>query len=399
MDQLVTSPATQIAEYSPTAAALADLRGRFANVVFDVATRDGMKEAVAARAEIRGYRTDLERMRVEIKAPALERCRLIDAEAKRITAELIALEQPIDSTIKVEEQRKAAEKAAKEAAERERVAALVTRVNDIRHRALGVAGKSAAAITKAIADLTALDIGEDFAEYIDGARIAKLETLGRMGEALAERKLLDDEATRIAAEKAELARLRAEQEAAAAAARAVAEAAAAAERAEIARVKAEQDAADAARRAAAEEAAAIDRAEAEKRLSTERAALAAQQAAADAEIAARRAAADAELKAQRAAQEAAERAAAARIAEQRAAIEAEQAEIARKKREQQAEIDAARAVAEAKRIALVASDPVETLRAIGAIADDDEIHDATARAMITDLVDAAIDAALPAQKD
>jgi len=97
---------TQIAEYSPTEAALADLRSRYSAVVFDTATTKGMQEAIAGRAEIRGYRLDLEKERVRIKAPALDRCRLIDTEAKRITAELEALETPIDESIKKEQQRK-----------------------------------------------------------------------------------------------------------------------------------------------------------------------------------------------------------------------------------------------------------------------------------------------------
>lgn len=107
---------TPIAEYSETAAALADLRQKYEKVVFQVATKDGMQVAVKARAELRGYRVALEKKRVEIKAPALERTRLIDAEAKRITAELSALEDPIDSLIKQEEGRKERERAEREAA-------------------------------------------------------------------------------------------------------------------------------------------------------------------------------------------------------------------------------------------------------------------------------------------
>ena len=81
----------QIVEYSSTAAALAELRSRYA-APFDVATAKGMALAKEARAEVRGYRTALETLRKEIKAPALERCRLIDDEAKRITPET-ALDQ------------------------------------------------------------------------------------------------------------------------------------------------------------------------------------------------------------------------------------------------------------------------------------------------------------------
>jgi len=51
---------TSIAEYSPTAAGLADLAHRFKNVVFDVSTTKGDKEARAARLELVRLRTGLE---------------------------------------------------------------------------------------------------------------------------------------------------------------------------------------------------------------------------------------------------------------------------------------------------------------------------------------------------
>lgn len=114
---------TAIVEYSKTEAALADLAQRFKGVIYDVTKPDGMVEAKKARAELRDYRVSLEATRVEIKAPALERCRLIDAEAKRITTALTALESPIDAQIKREEQRKEDERNAEIRAEQERLAA------------------------------------------------------------------------------------------------------------------------------------------------------------------------------------------------------------------------------------------------------------------------------------
>ena len=81
---------------------------------------------------VRSYRVSLEKLRVEIKAPALERTRLNDAEAKRITAELLAIEEPIDAVIKAEETRKAEEKAARERAEQARIAEIQNRIAAIR---------------------------------------------------------------------------------------------------------------------------------------------------------------------------------------------------------------------------------------------------------------------------
>ena len=133
----------QIQEYNETAAALEVLKNKYCTV-FDVQTPKGLAAAREACAEVRGYRVALEKLRVEIKAPALERTRLIDAEAKRITAELLAIEEPIDAAIKAEETRKAEERAAKERAEAARVAAIQARIAAIRHCYTAAVNKTAA---------------------------------------------------------------------------------------------------------------------------------------------------------------------------------------------------------------------------------------------------------------
>ena len=86
---------TAIAEYSPTAAALAELRQKYEQAVFDTSTIIGMAKAIAARRELREVRVNLEKLRKELKAPALERSRLIDAEAKTLTIQIEEMEVPI----------------------------------------------------------------------------------------------------------------------------------------------------------------------------------------------------------------------------------------------------------------------------------------------------------------
>lgn len=228
---------TEIAEYSPTAAALADLRHRFLGIAFNVSTTKGMDEAKKARQEVKGYRTALEAKRKEIKAPALERCRLIDDEAKTITAALLELEEPIDQQIKAEEARKEAEKAAKAEVERQRVAAIRVQIETIKNHAAFAVGKSAEAILKILSGVECFEIGEDFQEFKPDAEQAKAETLDKLKTLHTAQVEHEAEQARIAAERAELAKLRAEAEA-----RAIREAEEkrlAAERAEIARQQAE----------------------------------------------------------------------------------------------------------------------------------------------------------------
>lgn len=323
---------TQIVEYSKTEAALADLASRYKGVVFDVATRDGMSSAIKGRAELRGYRVALEKTRVELKAPALERARLIDAEAKRITAELVSMEEPIDEAIKSEETRRDKERAAREQAERERVAYIQSLIADVAAVPAGAVGFPSSVIAAALDNLKAYEIGEWAAEFAVQAAEAKGKALATLEQLLAGAKAQEQERAeaqaRAAAEREELARLRREQEqrdaaeterrqAAEKAEREAAQARAAEEAATRERIAAEERAAKEAREAADREAKeARDRADAEAK------------AARDAE-AARQAAADAEAKAARDAEQKRQDDEAARLRADRERIDAERREVDR----------------------------------------------------------------------
>jgi colicin import membrane protein len=203
----------QIAEYNTTAAALEILRGKYSGP-FDVTTTQGMDAARKARADVKGYRVALEKLRVELKAPALERTRLIDAEAKRITAELLVIEEPIDRAIKVEEQRREEEKAAKARAEAARLAAIAARISRIRNQVGGVANQPATVIGAALAQAQALALAPDeFQEFMPDALAALEETRNALQAALDARIAYEAEEARLRAEReAEEARLQAARE-------------------------------------------------------------------------------------------------------------------------------------------------------------------------------------------
>jgi colicin import membrane protein len=203
---------TQIAEYSQTEAALGVLADKFKGVVYDVTTKEGMAAAKAGRNEIRGYRTALEAKRVEIKAPALERCRLIDAEAKRITAELEALEDPIAAQIKKEEDRIAAEKAAKEEALRRRVEEIQAKLQAMRELPMVSFGATSEQMQEYIAALEAQEITEEaFGDFMSDAENLKIATLATMKLNLNTKLTQEAEATRLKAEREALERQQAEQ--------------------------------------------------------------------------------------------------------------------------------------------------------------------------------------------
>lgn len=203
---------TQIQEYSPTEAALAELGEKYKGVVYDVTTKEGMAAAKAGRNELRGYRTALEAKRVEIKAPALERCRLIDAEAKRITAELEALEDPIAAQIKKEEDRIAAEKAAKEEAQRKRMEEIQARLTAMRELPITSFSATSEQMQEYITALEAQEITpEVFGDFVSDAENLKQATLATMKLNLNTKLQQEAEAKRLAAERAELDRKQAEQ--------------------------------------------------------------------------------------------------------------------------------------------------------------------------------------------
>jgi len=249
----MTEP-TAIVEYQTTTAALALLREQYA-APFEVTTAAGLAAARAARAEIRGYRTALEKTRAELKAPVLARGHWIDAEAKRITAELLAIEEPIDAAIQAEERRKAEEKAARERAEAARIAALHAQIDAIRQRVLAVANRDATTLRAALADARAFAPDPDaFAERWPDAMQAIAEVRQALATLLAERETLEarqaEAAARLQAEREALARQQAELDRQ----RAAEEAQRQVERAELARLRAEAAARQDAQARAEEEA-------------------------------------------------------------------------------------------------------------------------------------------------
>ena len=192
-----------IQEYNQTEAELAKLRERMKDVVYEVATTKGMEIAKADRRELVSLRTSLEAKRKELKAPALKRCQEIDTEAKRITAELFKLEEPIDAAIKAEEQRKEAEKEAKRQAELQRIAEISKKIDAIRNLPVTAVLKNAEDLQLTVDRLTAYVIDESFCEFRETATCLKSEVLVTLNNILDEKVRAAEEAARLQAEKEE----------------------------------------------------------------------------------------------------------------------------------------------------------------------------------------------------
>lgn len=232
-----------LTEFEKVQAGLAELRTKYGNVVFDVRSSGGMADAKAARLALREPRYAVQRALDAAKKPLNEIKRNISERAEYITGQILEIESPIDAQIRLEENRREEEKQARIQAEQQRVAALRARVEEITTAPIVAAGKSSPDIALAIVELEGLAVGESFEEFRPHAQDAKetaLVQLRKLHDAALAR---EQEAERLAAERAEIERIRAEQAAQAAelerqrveqqqaAARAAAEAAAAAQRA------------------------------------------------------------------------------------------------------------------------------------------------------------------------
>lgn len=212
-EKIAGTDLTPIAEYTETALALAELQGRFKNLVVDVSTPKGLKTAKADVAELRTLRTSLEKRRKELGAPLIERKKLVDDEAKRITTEIVALEEPIKLQVDAEESRIENARLAKLEAERLRVEALQAKIQQIRDVPASLVGKPSVIIAGQVAKLEAEQLDEDeFAEFFVTARDALDAAIARVKQLHADQAAHEAEQKRIAAEREELARMRAENE-------------------------------------------------------------------------------------------------------------------------------------------------------------------------------------------
>ena len=197
--------ATEIVAYRAIDAELAQLRSRLHGVVYDVRSKAGNKSARIDRKECVDLRVRLEHLRQKVKAPALKYERLIDGEAARIKAAIVALEGPIDEQIKAEEARLAAIEAEKAEAERQRLALIGQRIDWIRARPFEAAGLSAGAVGEVLAQLEQLPMSvELYGERLLEAQTLRAATIDQLRDLAARLVTQETEAKRIADEAAAL---------------------------------------------------------------------------------------------------------------------------------------------------------------------------------------------------
>ncbi len=110
-----------VVRYSPAEAEIATLRQEFTGLTCDTPT--GYEQTRKAIAVLRTHRTTIEKRRVELKAEALSYGRRVDSEAKKLTSQILAIEEPLKAAKQTVDDEKDRLRRESEEAERARVAA------------------------------------------------------------------------------------------------------------------------------------------------------------------------------------------------------------------------------------------------------------------------------------
>lgn len=204
-----------ITEFNQTAAGLAQLRADIEARTFDCSTTAGDREARGVRLNLVRLRTTIESERKRLNAPLLDRKALIDSEAKRIIAEVKALEEPIDAVILAAEAEREARRQERERIEAERLAAINAQIDRIRAMPTLYVAATPAVITEAVNELQGMDLDALFDDiHRPRAAEARQNALDTLAALHTERVAAAAEAARLAAERAELERQQAETKAA-----------------------------------------------------------------------------------------------------------------------------------------------------------------------------------------
>lgn len=169
----------EVTEYSATAAALAKLREKYATVP-DANTEEGYVFIKDGIKELTTLRTSLEAARKREKAPYIQAGQIIDAEAKRITEELVLLESPMKAAKKEVDDRLERER-------QERIARLQQKVDAIKAMPAQVRGKSSEEISTMLDRVGEIDASHDFYDLTKEAVEARQAALDELTQMLTDR--------------------------------------------------------------------------------------------------------------------------------------------------------------------------------------------------------------------
>lgn len=169
---------TVLAQFKEAETSLTTLANRYRDVAYDTTTPKGMREAIAARADLRDNgRLFVTRAEKRIKADVNDLKRVMADEVERLVGIVKPVEESIDKQIKAEEDRKSAEKAERERVESERVEAHRANIDKLKSYVTRAEGQPIEAIEHAIEVLQAIQFGPEWEEFAGAALSARDTTV------------------------------------------------------------------------------------------------------------------------------------------------------------------------------------------------------------------------------
>ena len=192
----------QVTEYSETQARLAEIKETYGTEVPDASTKEGYTRCKEVSQEMVSLRTGIEKKRKDLKAPILAMGKLVDSQAKDITAQIQSIETPFKEAYRAVDEEKKRIKAEIE----ERFVYLKTLVSNSREL-------SSDEIEKLIEQIAEYDVSKaTFGRRVDEASAVVASTLDGLSSLLST--VIEEEAQRRKDEedRAELERLRAEKQ-------------------------------------------------------------------------------------------------------------------------------------------------------------------------------------------
>jgi hypothetical protein len=163
-----------LTEYQPHVAAINVLQDKFKGCVYDVATAEGYEGAKFESKEFTRLFNQFESVRTEIKKPALELTRQIDAQAKEYTAPLKLRIDELKAMLAIEDEKQAI-----------RQSELESQIAAIRATPLNMISQTSEVMQGAAQSILAID-ANDFAEYAVAAKNAINEALSQLEPMIAQ---------------------------------------------------------------------------------------------------------------------------------------------------------------------------------------------------------------------
>lgn len=176
---------------------------------------DSYKQIHGARMQLKTTRVEIEKRGKTAREDATAFSKAVIAEEKRLIGLIEPEEKRLGTIQQAHDDRIEAEKQAKIRAEQERVAGIQSRIAEFRgcvEMVLRHSPMPATQIAEHIEDLKKIAVDDSFAEFRGNAEIEMADTLKRLGELHTAAVNREAEDARLAAERAEIDRQRAEQE-------------------------------------------------------------------------------------------------------------------------------------------------------------------------------------------